>query len=75
MRAPVAPATLRDLVADLARFGDKPALVQMRGGKGEPTGFAAIGEAALRACRARSPRVASAAATWSSSGARIRRTG
>lgn len=47
MRAPVAPATLRDLVSDLARFGDKPALVHVRGGKGEATGFAAIGEAAF----------------------------
>lgn len=47
MRAPVAPATLRDLVSDLARFGDKSAIVHVRGGKGEATGFAALGEAAL----------------------------
>ena len=47
MRASVVPATLRDLVCDLARFGDKPALVHVRAGKGEATGYAAIGEAAL----------------------------
>jgi len=48
MRAPVGPATLRDLVADLARFADKHALVHVRGGRGEATGFAAIAEAAQR---------------------------
>ncbi|WP_019014153.1 AMP-binding protein [Elioraea tepidiphila] len=47
MRAPDGPSTLRDLVEGLARHGDRPALVQVRDGKGEALSYAAIGARAL----------------------------
>ncbi|MFQ3623546.1 MAG: AMP-binding protein, partial [Acetobacteraceae bacterium] len=47
MRAPDGPATLRDLVDSLARFGDRPALLHVRGGETAALGFAETGRRAL----------------------------
>jgi long-chain acyl-CoA synthetase len=47
MRAPEGPSTLRDLVEDLARHGDRPALVHVRDGRAAALGYAEIGARAL----------------------------
>lgn len=47
MRAPEGPSTLRDLVEGLARHGDRPALLHVRGGKAEVLSYAEIGARAL----------------------------
>jgi long-chain acyl-CoA synthetase len=47
MRAPEGPSTLRDLVEGLARHGSRPALVQVRDGKGLALSYTEIGVRAL----------------------------